>query len=70
MKMDIGQRFTELCQSGANAEEGVRQIFREDYNANIKELAAVSGLDGAHVGRLKGQITRAIGRATPSRGPG
>lgn len=66
--MNIGERFEELRQTGASVDEAVRQIFREDYNANIQELVAASGLDGGHIGRIKGQVSRGRGgRVTPQR---
>jgi hypothetical protein len=67
--MDIEERLAELQEEGASLDDAVRQIFREDYSANIKELMRLTGKNATYIGRLKGQVSRTHSRGvSPSKG--
>jgi len=58
----LEEKILSLRQQGLKDEEAIREIFREDLNADVNEICRVTGLEKLVVGRIKGQISRWLKR--------
>jgi len=58
----LEEKIKSLRQQGRSSEEAVREIFRENLDADVNEICRITGLEKLQVGRIKGQVSRWLKR--------